>query len=134
MRSLALTVVGAALFLGACGSDPDPWTAYGSQAAGATAGVRTLVSSVYGVDESCEPLPLPAIAISEPPKLGTVTVEQTVASVADPDGECDGRSVPAAGVFYEAPAGTVGTDQLTFVEQLHGSQPDRVHTVIIRVR
>ena len=134
MRSLALTVVGAALFVGGCGSAPDPWTAYQSHSAGATAGVRTLVSSLYGVDEACAPLPLPAVAVSQTPKLGTVTVEQTVASVVDPGGECDGRSVPAAGVFYEAPAGTVGTDQLTFVEQVEGGRPDRAHTVFIRVR
>ena len=134
MRILPLTVAGAALFVAGCGASPDPWMAGQSQAADATAGVRTLVGALYGVDEACAPLPLPAVAISEAPSLGTVTVEQTVTSVSDPGGECDGRSVPAAGVFYEAPAGTVGIDRLTYVEQVGGARPDVSHTLSIRVR
>ena len=134
MRILPFTVVGAALFASACASSGDPWVADQRHAAGATAGVRSLLKAHFAVDEACAPLPLPSIAVSVPPKLGTVTVEETVASVVDPGGDCDGRSVPAAGVFYESPVGTVGYDELTYVELVEGAAPDKAHTLFVRVR
>jgi hypothetical protein len=134
MRILPFALVGAALLVSACGTTSDPWVADQHHAAGATAGVRSLLKAHFAVDEACAPLPLPTIAVSVQPKLGTLTVEETVASVVDPGGECDGRSVPAAGIFYETTPGTVGFDELAYVEVVEGGEPDRVHTLFVRVR
>ena len=134
MKPLFPSLVAAALVLGACGSTPDPWMAEQSHAAAATAGVRTLLRSHWGIDEACAPLPLPAIAIPEQNSIGTLTVEETVVSVPETGSDCDGQSVTAIGIFYEAPAGTDAVDTVNYVEMIEPPLPDNRHTVHVRVR
>lgn len=134
MNVVPFALAGVAFLVSACGSSTTPWMARQSTAAEAPAGARSLVMAHFGVDRACAPLPLPDIAVESAPRLGTVSVAETTATVADPGGECDGRTVPAAGIFYEAPAGAAGIDRFSYVEMLRGAQPDRTHTLHVRVR
>lgn len=133
MKARLLPVTCAALFAAGCAGVGDPWQAAQSHAADATIGERSLVRTHYAIDEECQPLPLPAIALSEQAPRGTLSAEETTAVVNAPGTECDGAAVPAVGIFYQ-PAGPAGIDEISYVELAGPPQPDIVHTLVVRVR
>lgn len=133
MKARRFLVPCAALFAAGCAGVGDPWQAAQTHAADAAIGSRSLVRTHYAIDDDCQPLPLPAIALSEQAPNGTLSAEETTAIVSAPGTECDGASVPAVGIFYR-PMGPAGINEIRYVEIAGAPQPDIVHTVMVRVR
>lgn len=124
----------AVLLLAACGEGPDPWTAERAAAFDAAPGGATLIATHFQLGPECQTGEAPAIIIEADGALGTITTTPTVGTVDDVASECDGIEYPATEVYYEAAPGAGGFDEVVYREHRGGDQPDRLHTVSLRVR
>jgi hypothetical protein len=133
MRHMTLAVIASTALLTACGSTPDPWIAEASHAADASAGASTLLRNHYEFDESCIAV-APPIEIVQQGALGEASVATASETLEDPENECDGSVANGTGVYYEAASGVSGIDTIVYREFTDGGEPDRIHTMNVRVR
>ncbi len=133
MRIMPLALAASCLLLTACGETPDPWLASASHAADAPAGASTLLRNHYEFDESCIAV-APPVEIVQQGTLGQASVATATETLEDPENACDGSVAEGTGVFYEAASGVSGIDTIVYREFLDGAEPDRIHTVHVRVR
>jgi hypothetical protein len=133
MRLMPLALAASSLLLTACADAPDPWIASTSHAADATAGAATLLRNHYAFDESCIAV-APPVEIVQQGTLGAASVASASETIEDPDNECDGSVANGTGVYYEAASGVSGIDTIVYREFMEGAEPDRIHTVSVRVR
>ncbi|MFT3729998.1 MAG: hypothetical protein QM780_01045 [Hyphomicrobium sp.] len=83
-------------------------------------GRRARVFIFAGLGDKCEPLPAPAITITEPPSKGDVTFvpgqETTIEYSAK--GTCLGKKATGTGVYYTAREGAEGKDRFAVSAKL----------------
>lgn len=136
MRVMPLGLVAAAALVSACGGNSDPWLAEASHATDATAGTRSELAKFYeyGVtDESCFAV-ASQMEVIEQGALGTATIGPATEVIEDPEGPCDGYEAEATAVYYEAASDVAGIDTVVVREFKGGAEPDRIHTLSVRVR
>lgn len=147
MRVMPLGLVAAAALVAACGSTPDPWVAADNHAADATAGGETLLRNHFDLviegdppvafeeedTRTCTVRSFP-LEILQQGQFGTARVAAASETIEAPDSPCDGVVAEGSGVFYEAASGVAGIDTVVYREFRDGVQPDRIHTIRIRVR
>ena len=145
MRLMPLSLAAAALLAG-CGETPDPWLAQASAAAGAVAGEDSVIASHAAFDAFECIAETPILEVVQPGTLGMASVGTTTETYVDPlaelaaedesveVGPCDGAEYEASAILYASDPGVAGIDTVVYREFRDGGEPDRIHTVRVRVR